>query len=73
MEAYKYYRKGRAFWDLRTAASYDSAEANYKKALELDPDYAIAYAGLADCYTLTSKGSLRWKPYKSRGITPTKH
>jgi serine/threonine-protein kinase len=56
VEAYKYYRKGRAFWDLRTAASYDSAEANYKKAVELDPDYAIAYAGLADCYTYNQQG-----------------
>ena len=56
VEAYKYYRKGRAFWDRRTAASYDSAEANYKKALELDPDYAIAYAGLADCYTYNQQG-----------------
>jgi TolB-like protein len=56
VDAYKYYRKGRAFWDLRTAASYDSAEANYKKALELDPDYAIAYAGLADCYTFNQQG-----------------
>jgi adenylate cyclase len=56
VEAYKYYRKGRAFWDLRSAESYDSAEANYKRALELDPDYAIAYAGLADCYTFNQQG-----------------
>ena len=56
IEAYKYYRKGRAFWDARTVASFDSAEKNYKKALELDPDYALAYAGLADCYTYNQKG-----------------
>lgn len=56
IEAYKYYRKARAFWDGRNAAGYDSAEANYKKALELDPDYAIAYAGLADCYTYNQQG-----------------
>ncbi len=56
VEAYKFYRKGRSFWDMRSAASYDSAEANYKRALELDPDYAIAYAGLADCYTFNQQG-----------------
>ena len=56
VEAYKFYRKGRAFWDARTTASFDSAQTNYKRALELDPDYALAYAGLADCYTYNQKG-----------------
>jgi adenylate cyclase len=56
VEAYKLYRKGRFFWDQRTKVSYDSAEAYYKKAIELDPDYALAYAGIADCYTFNQKG-----------------
>ena len=56
VEAYKLYRKGRSFWDRRTKESYDSAEANYKKAIDLDPDYALAYSGLADCYTFNQKG-----------------
>ncbi len=56
VEAYKFYRKGRAFWDARSTASFDSAESNYKKALQLDPDYALAYAGLADCYIYNQKG-----------------
>jgi adenylate cyclase len=56
IEAYKLYRKGRSFWDKRSMESYDSAEANYKKAIDLDPDYALAYAGLADCYTFNQKG-----------------
>lgn len=55
-EAYKLYRKGRYFWDQRTKESYDSAEAYYKRAIELDPDYALAYVGLADCYTFNQKG-----------------
>jgi adenylate cyclase len=55
-EAYKLYRKGRFFWDQRTKISYDSAESYYKRAIELDPDYALAYAGLADCYTYNQKG-----------------
>ncbi|HLY72461.1 MAG TPA: tetratricopeptide repeat protein [Puia sp.] len=56
VEAYKYYRKGRYFWDLRTIASYDSAEFYYNKSILSDPDYALAYAGLADCYTFNQKG-----------------
>jgi adenylate cyclase len=55
-EAYRLYRKGRWYWDKRSKESYDSAEANYKRALELDPDYVLAYAGLADCYTFNQQG-----------------
>jgi TolB-like protein/class 3 adenylate cyclase/lipopolysaccharide biosynthesis regulator YciM len=56
IEAYKLYRRGRLFWDQRSRESYDSAEANYKRAIDLDPDYALAYAGLADCYTFNQRG-----------------
>jgi adenylate cyclase len=49
-EAYNYYIRGRYFWDKRTPAAFDSAEANYKKAIELDPNYDLAYAGLGDIY-----------------------
>ena len=52
VEAYKFYRKGRWFSDKRTIESYDSAEANYQRAIQLDPDYALAYSGIADCYSL---------------------
>jgi adenylate cyclase len=55
-EAYKLYRRGRFFWDTRNKANYDSAEQYFNKALQLDPDYALAYSGLADCYTFNQKG-----------------
>ena len=55
-EAYNYYLKGRYFWDNRTPMSFDSAEINYKKAIELDPNYGLAYAGLADLYPYNQKG-----------------
>src|SRR5450432_303590 len=56
-EAYKFYRKGRNFWDhQRTKESYDSAELYFNKALALDSDYALAYSGIADCYTYNQKG-----------------
>jgi adenylate cyclase len=56
VDAYKYYLKGRNFWNLRGLENFDSAEANFKEAIKLDPDYALAYAGLADCYTYNQKG-----------------
>jgi len=55
-EAYNYYLKGRYFWDNRTTTSFDSAESNYKKAIELDPNYGLAYSGLADLYPYNQKG-----------------
>ncbi len=55
-EAYKYYLRGRYFWDFRTAVNSDSAEANYKKAINLDPGYALAYAGLADLFIFSNRG-----------------
>ena len=55
VEAYKFYRKGRSFWNKLGRENFDSAEANYKRAIDLEPDYALAYAGLADCYALNFK------------------
>lgn len=55
-EAYMFYLRGRSFWDKRNRASFDSAEVYYTKALQLDPNYALAYAGLADLYTFNQKG-----------------
>ena len=56
VDAYKFYLKGRNFWNHRGMADFDSAEANFKEAIKLDPDYALAYAGLADCYTYNQSG-----------------
>jgi len=56
IEAYQFYSRGRLFADRRTPKGDDSAEVNYNKALELDPNYALAYAGLADLYIVNLKG-----------------
>ena len=56
VEAYKYYIQGRTFWNARSRANFDSAENYYKKAISLDQKYALAYAGIADCYTYNLKG-----------------
>jgi adenylate cyclase len=55
-DAYNYYIKGRYFWDKRTTKDFDSAKANYTKAITIDPDYGLAYAGLADLYTFNQIG-----------------
>lgn len=52
--AYQAYLKGRYFWNKRTTASFQSAVAHFQQATRLDPNYALAYAGLADTYTLLS-------------------
>ena len=56
VEAYKYYRRGRFFWNQVGKVAFDSAEVYYKKAIELEPDYALAYAGIADCHAYNFKG-----------------
>ena len=52
VEAYEAYLKGRFFWNKRTADGFKKAVDHFNHAIELDPLYALAYAGLADCYNL---------------------
>ena len=49
--AYNTYLKGRYYWNKRTEESLNKAVECFNQATEIDPDYALAYAGLADCYT----------------------
>lgn len=50
--AYELYLRGRYFWNKRTLAGYQKAIENFRQAIEEDPQYALAYAGMADCYLL---------------------
>lgn len=50
-QAYELYIRGRAVWSNRRHADFHKAAEYFKKAIELDPNYALAYAGLADCYS----------------------
>ena len=50
--AYESYLKGRYFWNKRTAESLKVALAYFNQAIDEDPKYARAYAGLADTYAL---------------------
>ncbi len=51
-EAYRLYLKGKYSWNQRTADSLRQAVELYQQAIEQDPSYALAYAGLAETYVL---------------------
>ncbi len=51
-EAYQLYLKGRYYWNKRTADGFHSGITHFQQAIEKDPNYALAYTGLADCYNL---------------------
>jgi TolB-like protein/DNA-binding winged helix-turn-helix (wHTH) protein/Flp pilus assembly protein TadD len=51
-EAYEAYLKGRYFWNKRTAQGLRTAIDYFGRAIEIDPRYAEAYAGLADAYAI---------------------
>ena len=51
-EAYQLYLKGRFYWNQRTGEALKTALGYFQQAIDRDPNYAAAYAGLADCYGL---------------------
>src|ERR1700683_481017 len=51
-EAYALYLKGRSYWARRTRADFETAVSYFNQAIAKDPGYAMAYAGLADCYAM---------------------
>lgn len=63
-EAYLSYSKGRFFWNKRTEADLKTAIRYFQQAIEKDPNYALAYDGLADCWA-----PLGWYAYMSPGET----
>lgn len=52
LEAYRLYSKGRNAWNKRTAESLQQGISYFQQAIDTDPNYAEAYAGLADCYNM---------------------
>src|SRR5207245_10681994 len=49
VEAYTYYLRGRQFLHRHSKSYYQLARRMFAKSVELDPAYARAYAGIADC------------------------
>jgi len=58
VEAYRLYLKGRHHWNRWTEEGFYKGIEHFQQAIERDPVYALAYAGLADCYVL-----LGWNSY----------
>jgi TolB-like protein/Tfp pilus assembly protein PilF len=57
--AYEWYLKGRYLWNQRTPEALQKSIRHFEKAIEVDPAYAAAYAGMADSYlTLQDEGLL---------------
>jgi len=67
-EAYDAYLRGRFYWNRRSQAGLKKAIEYFQGAIKKDPNYALAYAGLADAYAL-SGGIYGMEP--PRKIFPT--
>jgi serine/threonine protein kinase/Flp pilus assembly protein TadD len=52
VEAYDYYIRGRQFFHQLRRKSLEYAKQMFNKAIEIDPEYALAHAGVADCCSL---------------------
>ena len=53
-DAHHAYVRGRMFWNKRTGKDLKEAVVHFQEAIAKDPKYALAYAGLADTYSLLS-------------------
>src|SRR5262249_46711617 len=51
-EAYQLYLKGRYYWNRRTAEMLKKANEYFQQAIDKDPTYGLAYAGLAESYAV---------------------
>jgi DNA-binding winged helix-turn-helix (wHTH) protein/TolB-like protein len=66
--AYEAYLKGRYFFEKRTTEGCKKGIHYFQQALEADPNYALAYAGISDCYITLSTifPSHEWSPNAAR-------
>jgi serine/threonine protein kinase len=60
--AYNFYLKGRYFYNKRTEEDTKRSVEYFERALEKDPEFALAYAGLADAYS--NFGFYHWMSYE---------
>jgi serine/threonine-protein kinase len=61
-EAYQHYLKGRFYWNKRYDENLRKAIEQFQAAAEKDPNFALAYVGLADCHVLL--------PFYSKTLSP---
>jgi serine/threonine protein kinase/lipoprotein NlpI len=61
-EIYQDYLKGRYFWNKRNEENLKKGIHYFERVIQRDPDFTLAYAGLADCYAcLTDYSGCSWK------------
>jgi len=65
-KAYDLYLRGRVYWNERTKDSVYKAIEYFEKALRIDANSALAYSGLADCYSIL--GGYSWMPPRPAGL-----
>jgi TolB-like protein/Tfp pilus assembly protein PilF/predicted Ser/Thr protein kinase len=61
-EAYQLYLQGRFYWNRRTAGGVNKAIDYFQQAVAKDPNYALAYSGLADSYFSLARSSAVLSP-----------
>jgi serine/threonine protein kinase/Tfp pilus assembly protein PilF len=61
-EAYQLYLQGRFYWNRRTAGGVSKAIDYFQQAIAKDPNYALAYTGLADSYYSLARNSAALSP-----------
>ncbi|MBX3278933.1 MAG: protein kinase [Acidobacteria bacterium] len=61
-EAYHLYLKGRYYTGKRTGEWIRKGIEHFQQAIDLDPNYALAYAGLADAYAFLASSTGGWAP-----------
>ncbi|HUF04297.1 MAG TPA: tetratricopeptide repeat protein [Aridibacter sp.] len=66
IEAYQLYNKGRYFWNNRNSEDLTKSIAFYEQAIALDPEYALAYAGLAETFVVLHT----YSPYQTQDAFP---
>jgi TolB-like protein/DNA-binding winged helix-turn-helix (wHTH) protein len=64
-DAYQLYLRGRFYFNKRTDEGFLKAADYFQQAIDRDPGYGLAYAGLADCY-----GLLGWETYPPHEYFP---
>ena len=74
-EAYEAYLRGRFFFERRNTENFEKAIAEFQRAIQLDPTYALAYSGLADALALQANnrnGAQRQALYEQTRATLNK-
>lgn len=57
-EAHRLYLRGRFYWNRRTREGYEKGIEYFEHAIRIDGSYALAFAGLADCYSMLGRFGL---------------